>query len=487
MRWSTAVLVALAIHAGYACLNTAPRQFSGGPTVQFQNGQAPPVPAPAVRAAAAAAANKGPMEPIAVGGQTNSESVLSKTTLTEFSADGYNSESGGPVEKASGLYCDFDGKPCCWANVATPEDQFDWQIARGPIQGALSNATLSGNYLVAYANNAAPSDEAQFASCGIFCASSSIRVRVSHYQSSKVLLQVCQKESYPTTANYNPLLNCQEFPRYNGFGYTELVLPKASLVDIIFVASSFEGEPDELAILDNIEIYYESNDQDCQTDADTASSRQGIKSNSEQEVVDNHKTSVDHIKVEGTESSQSISNSNEVEKRVSVCEDTKCTFESGDTCSFKDAHQSQSIRGLTTRFQVVSGQFMNRITGVKEGTEGNYYAATFLYPREMAGLEADVGGLTEDRRMRFQYYEGTHGVQLKGCCDSTDNCPFSSDKFVTVQDRRWKYASLVCLKGTRKIIFVCENTRTNQGACAIDDIQVVENVDDPTLQQKPLC
>ena len=39
--------------------------------------------------------------------------------------------------------------------------------------------------------------------------------------------------------------------------------------------------------------------------------------------------------------------------------------------------------------------------------EGNYYAAVFLYPREKAGLAADVGGrLPDDQRVRFQYYEG---------------------------------------------------------------------------------
>uniref|UniRef100_A0A1I7XXE6 MAM domain-containing protein n=1 Tax=Steinernema glaseri TaxID=37863 RepID=A0A1I7XXE6_9BILA len=485
MRWSTTVLLSLAVQA--ACLSTAPRQYAAGPTVNY-NGQAPPIPPPGpapARAAAAAAVNKGPTVPISVG--ENSDSVLSKASITEFSAEGYNSESGGPIDKPSGLSCDFDGKPCCWANVATPEDQFDWQVASGPVQGALRNASLSGSYLVAYANSVAPSDEAQFASCGIYCASSPIRVRASHYQSSKVLLQVCQKESYPTTANYNPLLNCQEFPRYNGLGYSELVLPKASLVDIVFVASNFEGDADEIALLDNIEIFYDTNDQDCQADAEEVKTRHEPKAKSKEvEEVAPHKTSVDHIKAEGNQESVSTSSQTGGDKKASVCEDTKCTFEGGNTCSFKDAHQSQSIRGLTTRFQVVTGQFMNRVTGVKEGTEGNYYAATFLYPREMAGLEADVS-LPEDRRMRFQYYEGTHGVQLKGCCNSTDNCPFSSDKFVSVQDRRWKYASLVCPKGTNKVIFVCENTRTNQGACAIDDIQVVENVDDPSLQQKTLC
>ena len=143
----------------------------------------------------------------------------------------------------------------------------------------------------------------------------------------------------------------------------------------------------------------------------------------------------------------------DVTPEMQACERTRCSFEDGTACSYNDAYQTQSIRGLTTRFQVVNGQFMNKVTGVHEGTEGNYYAATYLYPREVAGLQADVGFLPEDRRLRFQYYEGTHGVQLKGCCDTAENCPFSSDKFVSVSDRMWKYGSFVCPKGTEKVSF----------------------------------
>jgi len=114
---------------------------------------------------------------------------------------------------------------------------------------------------------------------------------------------------------------------------------------------------------------------------------------------------------------------------------------------------------------------------------GNYYAAVFLYPREKAGLYATMSGrLAEDQKIQFQYYEGTHGVQLKGCCDSTEQCPFSSDKFVSISDRMWKGGSFICPQGTYKVLFLCENTRTNQGACAIDDIQVIQ-----TSADKPLC
>ena len=45
----------------------------------------------------------------------------------------------------------------------------------------------------------------------------------------------------------------------------------------------------------------------------------------------------------------------------------------------------------------------------------------------------------------------------------------------------WKFGSFPCPQGTQKVIFLCENTRTNQGACAVDNIQVVENRETITL------
>jgi hypothetical protein len=43
----------------------------------------------------------------------------------------------------------------------------------------------------------------------------------------------------------------------------------------------------------------------------------------------------------------------------------------GNSCAYLDTTESDSasaVRGLTTRFEVIKGQFMNRVTGVKEGT-----------------------------------------------------------------------------------------------------------------------
>uniref|UniRef100_A0A915PIX5 MAM domain-containing protein n=1 Tax=Setaria digitata TaxID=48799 RepID=A0A915PIX5_9BILA len=545
--------------SGEGCISTSPRAFSPGASVQQFSAIPPPatsamvgqtqgtalVAAPqqvpsnvlgagSVIRPAISAAGPGPIEPIPQQHLLNNL-LGSKITLHEFDSNGYNAEGGGPVAAGEALSCDFDSRACCWANVPPPDDQLDWHLANGaPDLPQFQNAPIpSGNYLVTYASSSAPSDEAQFASCAIGCASSPIIVRARHWQSENVLLQICQRESFPNTVNFNPLLNCQEFPLVNGLGATELVLPKASLIDIVFVASNFVSERGDMAILDDIEVVYESDGDDCGTEQEErkASEMNGkaainmkehgndlshSAANSTTSIKLGDGKSFNEIKTTETASlsapvagslfSAALSSSPEsgssgsalltqtktasvrspsegsqaLASRITtsssdICNTVKCSFENRNICNYKEAHQTESIRGVTTSFQVVTGQYMNKVTGVKEGTEGDYYAATFLYPREMAGLAVDIADLKEPIRLRFQYYEGTHGVQLKGCCESLEHCLFASDKFVSVSDRTWKLTAFTCPAGTSKILFVCENTRTNQGACAIDDIQMIEN------------
>ncbi|KAL3982568.1 hypothetical protein ACH3XW_47675 [Acanthocheilonema viteae] len=541
---------------GESCISTSPRAFSPGASVQQFNAIPPPpaggapvgqpqgvalVAAPqqvpnnapvGVIRPAISAAGRGPIEPIPQQQLLNSL-LGSRITLHEFDSNGYNAEGGGPVAVGEALSCDFDFRPCCWANVPPPDDQLDWHLANGaPDSPQFRNAPFpSGNYLITYASSSAPSDEAQFASCAIGCASSPIIIRARHWQSENVLLQVCQRESFPNTVNFNPLLNCQEFPLVNGLGATELVLPKASLIDIVFVASNFVSERGDMAILDDIEVIYESDGDDCgieqeerkgQTDEKAAitSTKEPAAANidashsaanSTSQITLGEEKSFNEIKATETislaasaagshssgprsgssgpalpsspeitlvpassDKSQAFASKTTTSLSL-ICKTIKCSFENRNMCNYKEAHQTESIRGVTTSFQVVTGQYMNKVTGIKEGTEGDYYAATFLYPREMAGLAAHIADLKEPIRLRFQYYEGTHGVQLKGCCESLEHCLFASDKFVSVSDRTWKLTAFTCPAGTSKILFVCENTRTNQGACAIDDIQVIES------------
>ncbi|KAJ1357533.1 hypothetical protein KIN20_015703 [Parelaphostrongylus tenuis] len=96
----------------------------------FKGFAAPPPQSPisAVARVAAAAAGRAPNVPISA---TSQYDVGDGVTLVEFGADGYNAEGGGPVNSGSALTCKFDGRPCCWANVPSPDDQFDWHLATG--------------------------------------------------------------------------------------------------------------------------------------------------------------------------------------------------------------------------------------------------------------------------------------------------------------------------------------------------------------------
>ncbi|CAK5007245.1 unnamed protein product [Meloidogyne enterolobii] len=537
--------------------------------------------------AAARGAPNLPLTPIGTRGEPpigqSAQALLgSRVGLAEFGSEGYNSQGGGPVVDGEALSCNFEGEPCCWANIPTPsDDQIDWYLVQGtPESIHLRNISMKGRYLFAYAKGAGPSDEAQLSSCAITCASSPIKVRARHWQSSNVLLQVCQRESFPATLGFNPLLNCQEFPSPGHVAYTELALPKASYVDIVFVASNFIDETiGDIAFLDDIEILYERRPPDCAgppTQTATSStqkisikSTKKIKTTTENLIktttiplIEETENGGNERNLEGKEdsrpeitesenkipkesaasgsaaSSSIVLVSDKVEEGIppvdrepvplsqgeesinakahgviaksgdevvvpsttssidsATCQSIKCSFEDGTSCSYKDTVEAENAaRGLTTKFEVTKGQFMNRVTGIRQGSSS--YAAVFLYPREKAGLWTNINGnsenninsLSEPTRIRFQYYEGTHGVQLKGCCalnsvttgsETTEegnlDCPFLSDKFVSVSDRMWKWGTFVCPKGTKR------------GACALDDIAVVENREDINMNDKPVC
>ncbi|KAL7077931.1 hypothetical protein ACQ4LE_003120 [Meloidogyne hapla] len=577
-----------------SCISSGPRQMSmsssaafSAPTYQAGGGSGP------ANAAARGAPNL-PLTPIGTRGEPpigqSAQALLgNRVGLAEFGSEGYNSQGGGPVADGEALSCNFEGEPCCWANIPTPsDDQIDWYLVQGtPESVHLRNISMKGRYLFAYAKGAGPSDEAQLSSCAITCASSPIKVRARHWQSSNVLLQVCQRESFPATLGFNPLLNCQEFPSPGHVAYTELALPKASYVDIVFVASNFIDEiTGDIAFLDDIEILYERRPPDCVSPpTQTTTQKIAIKSTktiktttenlittpiiplnegtenernlegteiSKQEISENENTVPKESAAGSAASSSVVLVSEKVEEGIlpvggeqkpvplaqgennakahgviaksgdeivvlpptqspsinsEICQSIKCSFEDGNSCLYKDTVEAENAaRGLTTKFEVVKGQFMNRVTGIKQGTEGSFYAAVFLYPREKAGLWTNIGNsenninsLLEPTRIRFQFYEGTHGVQLKGCCalnsvitgneteDGNLDCPFLSDKFVSVSDRMWKWGTFVCPKGTKRVIFMCENTRTNQGACALDDIAIVENREDINMNDRPVC
>lgn len=210
---------------------------------------------------------------------------------------------------------------------------------------------------------------------------------------------------------------------------------------IVFVASNFIGEEGDLAILDDIEVSFDRDPNECPLDpgeegaalktVETSSSASQIVSlgsnaagASESEVVlellliilqapANNIDTAAFSGASGTGASASAINGGsessssrrtevtETEETVeetsggarahgkktseisttskTSCLSAKCTFEeglfcffcaihSGTTCSYKDAYHTESIKGITTKFQVVTGQFKNKVTGVKESS-----------------------------------------------------------------------------------------------------------------------
>lgn len=60
--------------------------------------------------------------------------------------------------------------------------------------------------------------------------------------------------------------------------------------------------------------------------------------------------------------------------------------------------------------------------------------------------------LADDRVIRFKYYKVTDNMLLKGCCDSTANCPFVTERMAKITDfNSWKTASFICKSGTEKV------------------------------------
>jgi hypothetical protein len=68
----------------------------------------------------------------------------------------------------------------------------------------------------------------------------------------------------------------------------------------------------------------------------------------------------------------------------------------------------------------------------------------------LAKLETAVE-LAEDRVIRFQHYEATAGMLMKGCCDNLDNCPFQTDLEVNAVDHNWSKSSFQCPASTKKV------------------------------------
>lgn len=121
-----------------------------------------------------------------------------------------------------------------------------------------------------------------------------------------------------------------------------------------------------------------------------------------------------------------------------------------------------------TGFEVVQGQFGNRLSGVKPSGDGSFYIGAYLTRGAVAALETSVELhvpftcpgkalktkallLEEAAVVRAERYVATDGIQLFGCCGTLSNCPLQTPPTVSLSERAWRDVSFLCPKGTDKV------------------------------------
>uniref|UniRef100_A0A914C4X5 Uncharacterized protein n=1 Tax=Acrobeloides nanus TaxID=290746 RepID=A0A914C4X5_9BILA len=124
------------------------------------------------------------------------------------------------------------------------------------------------------------------------------------------------------------------------------------------------------------------------------------------------------------------------------------------------------------------GRYRNRVTGIARArvfsTANQHFAAAYVRPFQRATLTGKLLS-REQETIRFRAWEATRNVQLRVCCDSTENCVFETDLGIKRGTRRWMVYQATCPAGTSKIIFECVNHGVYQGACGLDDIHLLND------------
>uniref|UniRef100_A0A914H1X1 Uncharacterized protein n=1 Tax=Globodera rostochiensis TaxID=31243 RepID=A0A914H1X1_GLORO len=144
-----------------------------------------------------------------------------------------------------------------------------------------------------------------------------------------------------------------------------------------------------------------------------------------------------------------------------------------------DSKPPQGGRTVLRSWHNWVGRYRNRLTGISQSevfsTRNQRFAASYLKAGQRSMLTGRL--LSGDRTtIRFRAWEATRALQLRVCCDRTDrdeNCVFETELGAKRASRKWKDHLATCPQGTKKIIFECRNNGPFQGACGVDNIQLV--------------
>lgn len=83
-------------------------------------------------------------------------------------------------------------------------------------------------------------------------------------------------------------------------------------------------------------------------------------------------------------------------------------------------------------------------------TANQHFAAAYVRPFQRATLTGKLLS-REQETIRFRAWEATRNVQLRVCCDSTENCVFETDLGIKRGTRRWMVYQATCPAGTSKV------------------------------------
>uniref|UniRef100_A0A915EQG1 Uncharacterized protein n=1 Tax=Ditylenchus dipsaci TaxID=166011 RepID=A0A915EQG1_9BILA len=193
----------------------------------------------------------------------------------------------------------------------------------------------------------------------------------------------------------------------------------------------------------------------------------------------------------------------EANDEETICDAIACDFEQGDLCQWEaskdelqkgDRHYTFLHRRLRRSQmrdndpQVIrtwhnwEGRYRNRLTGIARAQffsqSNKRFAAAYVQSNQKATLTAKILS-GQQETVRFRAWEATRDVQLRVCCDTDQDCVFETERGVRRGSRRWKEHTATCPKGTQKpsctlrIVFECVNEGVYQGACGLDNIQLL--------------
>jgi len=378
----------------------------------------------------------------------NKGNVWQRLVGKDITTGPYSGSGDNPVDTGDQLNCNFENGGCCWSNANPPTDQQDWVTVTGPpeptkMKSSFNTQTVPSGTALGVGSEAAASDgsaqSAQLYSCPINCADGSITVKLTHWQTKDVTLQVCE-ESDPS----GPVNNCQTLPTTSGSS-DSVTLPGGQNIRLVIVANGFTTKTGSVAMIDDITVQF------AQCITTTTSTTTTTTQTTTQAV-----TTI----------------------APAVCKSLACNFEQANTCSYTNAANA----GGTKQWAAVQGPFQNPLTGIRSAAEGKYMDAVYLNPGDTAAMSTKVN-FPAGYILQFQGYRATEGVDLMACCDNTNNCPYSTTNSVQVTDyRSWKQATVTCPAGTQQVLFRAKNSGTNYGAAGLDNIQVVSQVG-----TSPLC